>query len=164
MSDGKFIRIFTGMIIGGFILTIVLIILANFVGGGANNVSEVQKQLRNEKIAKHVEPIGKITVGAATPAATAAAPAPAAGGGAVSGKSTYESSCAACHTAGVAGAPKYGDGPAWKERLAQGKDVLYEHAIKGFQGKSGFMPPRGGADIGDDAVKAAVDHMVEAIK
>ncbi len=80
-----------------------------------------------------------------------------------SGESTYKTSCAACHVAGVAGAPKFGDKPAWKDRIAQGKDTLYEHALKGFQGKAGFMPAKGGnAALPDEEVKAAVDYMVNA--
>jgi cytochrome c5 len=40
--------------------------------------------------------------------------------------------------------------------------MLYEHARKGFQGKSGMMPPKGGRlDAPDDLVKQAVDHMVQ---
>ena len=162
LSDGEFTRIFFSMIIGGVILMIVLIAIANLIGGGQSNISELQQKLQAEKIAERVEPIGKITVGTvakAAPTATGSA-----GTEAISGKSTYESSCTACHAAGVAGAPKYGDSAAWQSRIAQGKDVLYEHAINGFKGKAGFMPARGGADLSDAAVKAAVNYMPEGIK
>jgi len=78
------------------------------------------------------------------------------------GKATYETSCAACHAQGVAGAPKYGDTAAWKDRIAQGMDKLHEHAIKGFKGEKGMMPPKGGfANLTDDQVKEAVDYMVK---
>lgn len=81
------------------------------------------------------------------------------------GQQTYQQACAACHAAGVAGAPKTGDKAAWKDRIAQGNDTLYTHAIKGFQGKAGFMPAKGGrADLADDVVKAAVDYMVSQSK
>ena len=44
-------------------------------------------------------------------------------------------------------------------------DTLYTHAIKGFQGKAGVMPPKGGSvALPDDDVKAAVDYMVSAAK
>ena len=50
-------------------------------------------------------------------------------------------------------------------RIAKGKEVLYEHALKGYQGSSGVMPAKGGrADLSDDLVKAAVDHMVDLAK
>jgi cytochrome c5 len=105
----------------------------------------------------------------ATPAATAGAPAPAgtaqaAAGGADAGKALYSQTCVACHGAGIAGAPRFADKAAWAPRLAQGKPVLYEHALKGFQGKSGMMPPKGGATAPDGEVKAAVDYMAEAAK
>jgi cytochrome c5 len=64
----------------------------------------------------------------------------------------------------VAGAPKFGDKAAWSGRIAQGTPTLYEHAIKGFQGKAGVMPPKGGSSAPDADVKAAVDYMVSAAK
>lgn len=81
---------------------------------------------------------------------------------AADGKTVYNTVCQACHAAAIAGAPKFGDNAAWAPRIAQGKDVLYSHALKGFQGKAGVMPPKGGYGGADDDVKAAVDYMVEA--
>jgi len=82
-----------------------------------------------------------------------------------SGDKVYTEVCAVCHAAGVAGAPKLGDKAAWKARIAQGGDKMHEHAIKGFQGKAGFMPAKGGrADLSDDEVKAGVDYMVSKAK
>ncbi len=78
------------------------------------------------------------------------------------GESVYNSVCATCHGAGIAGAPKTGDVAAWDARIAQGMTVLVMHAIDGFQGETGFMIARGGnAALSDDAVAAAVKHMVE---
>lgn len=103
---------------------------------------------------------------APAPAATqapAAAPAPAPVAENAVGKSVYNKVCAMCHAAGVAGAPKPGDKADWGPRIAQGPDVLYKHALEGFTGAKGMMPPRGGgASLTDDEVKAAVDHMVAA--
>ncbi|MFQ6024120.1 MAG: c-type cytochrome [Acidiferrobacterales bacterium] len=77
------------------------------------------------------------------------------------GKETYETACQVCHAAGVAGAPKFGDKAAWKDRIAKGKDTLYEHSIKGFNA----MPPKGGnMSLSDDDVKAAVDYMVSKVQ
>jgi cytochrome c5 len=80
------------------------------------------------------------------------------------GKKIYDSACQVCHTPGIAGAPKLGDKAAWADRIKQGNNVLYEHAIKGFQGKTGVMPPKGGASVSDAEVKAAVDYMTAALK
>lgn len=103
----------------------------------------------------------------ATPPATtgaAATPATVPAAGAATGKALYSSACFACHGAGIAGAPKFGDKGAWAARIAQGSNVLYEHAIKGFQGKNGVMPPKGGSAAPDGDVRAAVDYMVAAAK
>ncbi|HEX5128520.1 MAG TPA: cytochrome c oxidase subunit II [Usitatibacter sp.] len=90
-----------------------------------------------------------------------AAAAPAAAAGPVDGKATYEATCNVCHGAGVAGAPKLGDKAAWAPRIKQGIDALHNSALKG----KGAMPPKGGnAALSDEAVKAAVDHMVAAAK
>jgi cytochrome c5 len=101
---------------------------------------------------------------AAAPAATAPAAAAPASVSADTGKKVYESACVACHGAGVAGAPKFGDKAAWADRIKQGSNVLHEHAIKGFQGKSGMMPAKGGSTASDEEVKAAVDYMTAAAK
>src|SRR4030065_67765 len=79
----------------------------------------------------------------------------------VLGKSVFNKTCALCHAAGVAGAPKPGDTADWGPRIAQGNDLLYKHAMEGFTGAKGMMPARGGnAALTDDEVKAAVDYMV----
>jgi len=102
-----------------------------------------------------------ITTAAAAPAAAA----PAAAAGKPDGKKIFDASCAACHATGVAGAPKFADKAAWAPRIAQGVSVLYTHAIGGFQGKGGVMPPKGGnIALPDPDVKAAVDYMVAAAK
>ena len=82
-----------------------------------------------------------------------------------SGESTYKAACFACHGTGAAGAPKTGDKAAWKARIKQGMGKLNDHALKGFKGKTGFMPAKGGrSDLSDSAVKAAVKYMVDQSK
>ena len=76
-------------------------------------------------------------------------------------ESTYKSKCAACHGVGVAGAPKLGDKAAWAVRIAQGDEVLLQHAIKGFKGDTGYMPPKGGfMTLSDEEISASVQYMV----
>ncbi|MDT3737425.1 MAG: c-type cytochrome [Denitratisoma sp.] len=97
---------------------------------------------------------------APAPAAAAPAPAPAAPA-AGNGKKTYDMACVACHAAGVAGAPKFGDKAAWAPRLATGLDALTTSALKG----KGAMPPKGGnASIPDADIRAAVEYMAAAAK
>ena len=99
-----------------------------------------------------------------TPPTAGAIATPAVAGNSDAGKALFNTACTACHTAGIAGAPKFGDKAAWAPRIAQGTNTLYEHAIKGFQGKAGVMPPKGGSTAPDADVKAAVDYMVAAAK
>jgi cytochrome c5 len=113
-------------------------------------------------------PVATATGNAGSPAGfTPSAPttvAQAPGGGSETGKNLYNQTCAACHGAGIAGAPKFGDKAAWAPRIAQGNATLYDHALKGFQGKAGMMPPKGGSTAPDGDVKAAVDYMAAAAK
>lgn len=107
---------------------------------------------------------GKSETPAAPPATEAAAPAPAPAPVAENtvGKSIFGKTCALCHAAGVAGAPKPGDKADWGPRIAQGKEVLYKHAMEGYTGAKGMMPARGGNPaLTDDEVKAAVDYMAD---
>lgn len=111
---------------------------------------------------------------AAPTAAVPAAPeAPSAPGGAATaaafpadaaelelGKSVYGKTCAMCHAAGVAGAPRPGDAADWGPRRAQGLDVLLRHATEGFTGAKGQMPAKGGnPSISDAELRAAVVYM-----
>ena len=76
------------------------------------------------------------------------------------GASIYKTRCAACHAAGVAGAPKLGDKAAWSARIAQGNDTMTRHAIEGFKGDKGYMPPKGGhMNLSDDEIRATVEYM-----
>jgi len=78
------------------------------------------------------------------------------------GKAVYDKVCVACHSAGIAGAPKFGDAKDWEPRIKTGMSALYESALKG---KAPAMPAKGGAtDLPDADIKAAVDYMVAAAK
>lgn len=79
------------------------------------------------------------------------------------GKSDYARACSACHNLGVAGAPRVGDPALWEDRLKQGMDTLVEHAINGYSGDSGVMPPKGGFSyLSDEQIQAIVEYMVSA--
>ncbi|MCQ9617518.1 c-type cytochrome [Paenalcaligenes niemegkensis] len=87
---------------------------------------------------------------AEAPAETTAAIDPAA-------KKLYDTVCFACHTTGVAGAPKLGDKDGWAPYIASGMDTMVQKAIHGV----GAMPPRGGSQASDDEIRAAVEYMVQ---
>ena len=91
---------------------------------------------------------------------TAAEPEPVAT--AMTGPQVYNTACLACHASGVGGAPVVGDAAQWTDRIAQGVDVLKQHALEGFSGAAGYMPPKGGRiDLSDEEVASAVDFMVD---
>jgi cytochrome c5 len=80
----------------------------------------------------------------------------------MTGPQVYNSACNACHGAGVGGAPVTGDTAAWTARIAQGIDVLYDHAINGFDGDAvtPMLAKGGRMDLSDEEVQSAVDYMV----
>jgi c(7)-type cytochrome triheme protein len=78
------------------------------------------------------------------------------------GKDLYSKTCAVCHAAGIAGAPRFGIAADWQPRMAGGTARLYTSALKGT---SKGMPPKGGnVGVPDGDVKAAVDYMLASIK
>lgn len=81
------------------------------------------------------------------------------------GKTIYDTNCAACHDAGMMGAPKPGDKAAWSARIAQGVEVMAKKSIDGFTGKAGMMPAKGGnASLTDEEVTNAVAFMADKSK
>ncbi len=125
-----------------------------------------------ESLAKRVGAVGSLKIMTEDEAAAARAEAAAtaatattevAAAGPVNGESVYNTACFACHNTGVAGSPTIGDIPTWEPRIAQGLEVLLDHAINGFQGATGVMPARGGyASLTDEQVSAAVEYMIQA--
>ena len=104
-----------------------------------------------ETVDQRIAPIGRVEVAAVDRDAAPAAPKPA--------SEVYTSVCAACHNAGVAGAPRADDGDAWTRRLDEkGLDTLVSHSINGFQA----MPARGGnPNLSDEEVATTVVYMLE---
>lgn len=126
----------------------------------ASATSDAAAQAASAPAASAPAVVAPVAAAVAAPVAAVAAAATAAPAVAANGKTLYNAACALCHGAGVAGAPKLADKGAWAPRIAQGSAVLYEHALKGFQGKAGVMPPKGGSSAADADVKAAVDYMI----
>ncbi|MCF6263156.1 MAG: c-type cytochrome [Xanthomonadales bacterium] len=78
----------------------------------------------------------------------------------IDGAAIYQTACLACHSSGVAGAPKL-VAADWTNRLPQGEDTLVDHAINGLNA----MPPKGGQmQLSDAEVRAAVLHMISQVQ
>jgi cytochrome c5 len=173
MTDRAFLKSFAGLIVALVALTVVLFVVAQIIGGKTSKT--VENTADAKAVAERIKPVGELTVGAvqaekvsttsSNAVMDAIIPSANAAGAEDHGKKIYDTTCMACHAAGVAGAPKLGDKAAWAPRIAQGMDTLHTHALKGFQGKAGMMPPKGG-NMGakDEDVKAAVDYMVSQSK
>ena len=77
------------------------------------------------------------------------------------GEIVYAGLCVTCHNGAIPNFPRVGDKAEWAPRIAQGRALLYEHAIVGFTGARGVMPARGGNPaLSDEEVRAAVDYMI----
>ncbi len=74
------------------------------------------------------------------------------------GEAVYAAQCVACHAAGVAGAPKFGDAAAWAPRIATGYEALLTSALKG----KGAMGAQGGGAYRDAEIGRAVVHLANA--
>ncbi|MCD0498991.1 c-type cytochrome [Achromobacter sp. MY14] len=72
------------------------------------------------------------------------------------GEQVFAAVCTACHTAGVAGAPKMGDNAAWAPFIKAGYDTMLNVALHG----KGGMPAKGGnPTLSDYEVARAVVYM-----
>jgi len=159
------------VVVLSFVVPIALIVMVTQLVTSGAPVGKDSLAMSDAAIAKRLKPVGEVVVDAsqpkpapAAPVVVAAAPAPGAAAPVADsgkGKSVYDSACTACHTAGVAGAPKNGDKAAWAPRLKTGTSALYTSALKG----KNAMPPKGGnLSLSDADVKAAVDYMVGSVK
>src|ERR1700712_4983659 len=73
------------------------------------------------------------------------------------GQQVFEAQCTTCHTAGLLGAPKFGDAAAWGPRVAKGFHALRQSALHG----KGNMPAQGGGDFSDYEIARAVVYMAD---
>lgn len=115
--------------------------------------SAMAADMSDEAIAERIKPVGSVYLEGDAPVAAVAA-------GPRSGDTVYGTFCVACHGSGVMDAPKKGDAGDWAPRIAQGSDVLADHAINGFNA----MPAKGSCmDCSDDEIVAAINHMIEGL-
>lgn len=165
-QDRKFLDTFL-IVIGALLLfTVAMYYLANYLADTYLDTDNSENPLAVAAASERIEPVGAVRTTddpAPAPAESKAQPVKvAAADESLSGEEVYNQACTACHGAGIAGAPKTGDKAAWSDRIAQGMDVLLQHAVEGYQGQTGFMPPKGGrTDLSDEEVKAAIEYMVE---
>ena len=102
--------------------------------------------LTQEAIDARIQPVGRVEVKDATDAASMK-----------TGEQVFAAQCTTCHTAGVLGAPKFGNAAAWAPRIKTGFEALLHSALAG----KGSMPPQGGGDFSDFEIARAVTYMAD---
>jgi cytochrome c5 len=132
-------------IVLAFILPIVIILLLVSMVTSGTKVGAGSTTLTEEAVGKRIAPVaGFELVDANAPKVFK------------TGEQVYQTVCTACHTAGVAGAPKLGDKATWAPFIKSGFDAMLKVAIHG----KGAMPPKGGnPTLSDYEVARAVVYM-----
>jgi cytochrome c5 len=132
-----------------FVVPIVLIVILSQLATSGRIVDP--KAMSPEEVAARIKPVADVAVAGAGSASGAQA--------LKTGQQVFQTVCTACHTAGVANAPKLGNKADWAPRIRTGEKALLQTALKG----KGAMPPRGGAsDLSDLEVERAVVYMANA--
>ena len=131
-------------VIASFLVPIaIIVLLINFVdmgsrsGAGSEGMSE-------EAVAHRIQPVGMVMLKDASGVAEIR-----------TGEQVFTAQCSACHSAGLAGAPKFGDEAAWAPRIKTGLDALVHSALNG----KGAMSKQGGGDFSDFEITRAVVYM-----
>lgn len=134
----------------GFNLSVLLVplllligLIYYFVPGSAPQ--RINEDDRAKAVAARIQKVGTVAMGDANRPLR-------------SGEEVYKAQCTACHTAGVAGAPKFGDAGAWAPRLGTGYAALLNSSLKG----KNAMGPQGGGEFNDFEIGRAVVYMANA--
>ena len=136
----ELIVIIVGAILGGILF--ISFVTYDFKSDTSSNA------MVESKIKENIQPVAKVELAQAVSEGSAS--------GGKSGEEVYKAVCLMCHQAGMLNAPKFGDTQAWAPRIAQGYEVLVQHAIKGIRS----MPAKGGnASLSDNEVACAVLYM-----
>jgi len=167
-QDTHFFNVFSMVIALLVAVAVGLFALARIVASHTQDLQVLSEADYSKNVDARIRPPAQVAIAGRDNSALAIKPAEAAAAGSAvatmpkNGTELFDQTCSACHGQGIGGAPRAGDKAAWGPRIAQGKAKLYEHALKGYQGSAGLMPPKGGrTDVPDDLVKQAVDHMVQ---
>ena len=76
------------------------------------------------------------------------------------GEAVYNLGCAACHTAGLAGAPMLANQAQWEARLEKGLETLTNNAYNGYNA----MPAKGLCmDCSLEEIERSVQYMLDSL-
>lgn len=167
-QDSQFFNVFSVVLGLLVVFAIIIFALARHVGKTTQNPAVLEDPMQQQSVEERTALPARVAVAGQDNSALTIAPVTTAGGAVVAatykdGTEVFEGACKACHGTGLAGAPKLGDAADWGPRAAQGEALLFEHATKGFTGKKGMMPPKGGfMALTDDEIRAAIGYMSTA--
>lgn len=130
-----------------FIIPVIIIVLLVMYVSSHSQKAAGTAALSAQATADRIMPVGTVQIKLAS-----------ANAGPRKGEEAYKAQCAACHDAGMLGAPKFGDAAAWAPRIGQGLATLASHALKGFNA----MPAQGGGDMTDLEITRAAAFMANA--
>jgi cytochrome c5 len=122
---------------------IVIVLLVEYVTSDHRPAAGSQA-LTPEAVAERIQPVGMVQVKDASDLSTLK-----------TGEQVFAAQCTTCHTAGLVGAPKFGDAEAWAPRIKTGYEALLHSALGG----KGNMGAQGGGDFTDLEVGRAVVYM-----
>jgi cytochrome c5 len=131
-------------IVAAFVLPIaIIVLLVNYVAFG-DQPAAGSDGFSEQAVATRIQPVGSVAYKDASAPAVLK-----------TGQEVYAAQCSACHTAGVAGAPKLADAAAWSPRIKAGYEALLTSALKG----KGAMAAQGGGEHSDLEIGRAVVYM-----
>src|ERR1700676_3226303 len=134
-------------IIAGFAIPIVVIVLLAVYVNNTTRTGAGTDSLSDEAVAARIAPVAQVDIRDANAPRVYK-----------TGEQVFKAVCTTCHTAGVAGAPKFGHAGDWAPRIAGRYATLLHNALTG----KGGMPARGGTssdDYSDFEIARAVVYM-----
>jgi cytochrome c5 len=131
-------------VVYAFVIPIAVIVLLVMYVTAAHRPAAGTAALTAEAVGKRIQPVGAVVVKDASDQSTLR-----------TGEQVFGAQCTTCHTAGLVGAPKFGDADAWAPRIKTGYDALLHSALAG----KGQMAAQGGGDFTDLEIGRAVVYM-----
>jgi cytochrome c5 len=131
-------------VVASFVVPIaIIVLLVNYVASGDRSGAGTEA-MSEQAVAQRIQPVGSVMLKDASAVVALR-----------SGEQVYTAQCAACHAAGLANAPKFGDEAAWGPRIKTGYEALLASVLKG----KGAMAAQGGGEFSDFEIGRAVVFM-----
>jgi cytochrome c5 len=133
------------VVVAAFVVPIIAIVLLVKNMGTDARTGAGADAMSAEAVAARIQPVGRVQIKLE-------------GGPLRSGEDVFKAQCSACHAAGLAGAPKFGDAAAWGPRIKNTYEALLNSALKG----KNAMSAQGGGEFNDFEIGRAVVYMANA--